>query len=183
MGLIGFILSLSLQFCILPQKANTSKNLMAWDEKEAIEWTDFKGTSNRSSLNAAESNLIISYEFSRGKIKVAAYFNKAKSWSKKEFETETLLRHEQFHFHTSELYARRIRQAITPFLGKANLYKNVQQTFDSLYAKHWEFQRQYDLETKHSANNKEQEKWEQEIQKELKELSNFTNPTMKIPKK
>ncbi len=156
---------------------NESGERLKWDSQTRLSWKDFKGKSNKNSMLAAETNsgIHFSYQCSGNKMDfdIYAYFDKEKSWTKPN-STDVVLNHEQLHFDITELYARKMRQK---FLSLRNPCKKskaeLQGVFSALMKEHRTMQNTYDRETNHSLKEKEQAKWQADIESELLKLKEF----------
>lgn len=108
---------------------------------------------------------------------VRATFDPATSWFRQpKTASAALLRHEQLHFDLTELYARRLRQKLVAFQGRANCAK-LQPAFDNLtkpvYQEWDREQNRYDQDTNHGLNAERQAFWEAQTKLKLAQLQEF----------
>ena len=155
-----------------------------------IEWTpgrklthlDFKGVPGKDEpdSNAAATWSGFQMEFTGAQLfksprfYVSCIFDCNKSWMKPEVQhNRNVLQHEQTHFDISEVYARKMRQALK--LGYIKEY-NIDNAND-IYKHYLEAskvrQDLYDLESEHGRNMLQQQKWDTAIATELAELGTF----------
>ena len=102
-----------------------------------------------------------------------AYFEKKESWYKQDAHTDYHLAHEQLHFDVTELYARKLRKA----LSEQNFRCGEEDEFENYieqYLKNWETaQQSYDFATHHSVDKESQKDWHYKIAFELSLLDEF----------
>ncbi len=139
-----------------------------WCEGHQLEWSDFKGRVPAMSSNAAQTAYEVGFDVNMvaGKFNfiVTCNFLPHKSWVRKKDANDHILRHEQLHFDIAEIYARKMRKE----LNEANItVRNLQAKADKIYEENWnaltKMQRDYDRETNHSINKKEQAEWDAKI--------------------
>lgn len=155
-------------------------NLLHWQADYQLQFSDFQGAPkpDRGSCSShctlgmdnkfdkdAQKNVLI-------EVSVHNIFTKNKSWIKK--GDQKMLHHERGHFDLSEVYARKLRKKIREEHLTYGNYRGVlhrlhQQTLKELDAR----RNKYSAETMIGNNEKAQEKWQQAIQQELRELSDF----------
>jgi len=159
----------------------------------AFNWDMFKGKVNPEHLDAMGKNTgavtvsSLSYKTEvRGttaKVKISATFLPWESWTlyPKLSHPEEALNHEKRHFEICEIYARKIRQAVsrTHFLH-GHFNEELYAIFKKLSEEERREQSRYDLETEHSTNNAEQKKWDARIDAQLKTLSDYHSPFVTV---
>ena len=172
MKLFTIILLFTLSF--FTSGENTEK--IAWNETRQLTWEDFRGTPKSGANFVASTNSGMSFSFSytekNGKRtmqhNVTCNFYPEQSWFKPGKVSEYILKHEQTHFDISELHARILRKRI----AEAEFSKNIKEEIGELYQKteleRQNLQNQYDLESDHSKNKKEEYRWRQHIANQLK---------------
>ena len=156
--------------------ANTTKvgdrNKICWEGDEPLVWKDFKGSVPSRTDQVAYTTVHFSYKVpAKNSIQVLNCFVKDKSWVKKDKRLPRILAHEQYHFHISEIFARRMRRDMAKITIPT--IPNVEGPFDEWLEKYYVEQALYDKETSHSQIRTEQIKWEEKIDKELKELEAY----------
>jgi len=168
----GFVFIAALSIIL---SSATDKNKILWTPDFLLQWKDFTGRVKKTGTSIALTAGSIEYSFMDNKPGVFAYFVKNKSWYIRKTASDYLLRHEQYHFNIAELYARKIRKQII----ESNLAKDAKK-LDKAFKKNFRefsaFQRKYDEETNHSIIEEEQERWENEIDRQLAELDDFADP-------
>lgn len=145
-----------------------------WCQGHQLEWNDFKGRVPAMSSSAAQTAYELGFDINmvgrEFEFIVTCNFIPYKSWVKKKDANDHILRHEQMHFDIAEIYARKMRKELNETHITVN---NLQSKADRIYEKNWnaltKMQRDYDRETNHSINKKEQAEWDAKITKLLKE--------------
>lgn len=153
-------------------------SILYWTKNRLLKWSDFQG---KVPINCGNTKAIstpniksINY-FRNGKIKnikILCYFEMNNSWTKD--TTALLLEHEQVHFNLAEVYARKIRKAFS--LLKAQNKDNFEiynDTIKNMLFENHKRQTEYDYETKHGTDSKQQDKWNKQISKELELLKDY----------
>ncbi len=158
--------------------SSTTTDTIYWNEDYKLTWNDFKGQPdyNIKTISAlSSSGLMHSKGCKNGKIiyEVLSYFEKRESWVKAEAYTNHHLAHEQIHFDITELYARKLRRA----LSEQN-FKCGQEVAFEYYVKQFiddwhEVQHNYDSTSRHSINREVQAEWSQRIEIELLLLDEY----------
>lgn len=164
--------------CMLSSICHAQRILI--DDKvmdRALEWNDFRGRADNSVGYKALTyyDVHINYDNIRCKgdtilfdYKLSVSFNPNRSWVKKGFEKDELLKHEQLHFDIAILCGREIDQKMKAELFTKRDYKyKTNKIFNETMAKYAAMQRQYDTETNHSIIVNEQERWNGVIEKEI----------------
>jgi hypothetical protein len=156
-------------------------NRIYWKESLDLNWSDFQGEPEKNRSTAASSSIAIPYGFkanSKGEVKgqLRVYFEKDKSWSKEQKQSNRLLAHEQLHFDIAELNRRKLVKA----LKEAKLDEtNFKEKLENIVLEHWngiyrEMQDQYDRETDFSKNAAKQEEWRIKINRLLNRYSRYS---------
>ena len=162
---------------ILLCSANDS-DILYWKDSKRLTWEDFAGKPrfDYEGVSALTSSGIVHYKGCKeGKIiyKVRAYFEKNESWVKEEALTTHHLIHEQLHFDITELFARKLRKA----LSEQKFRCGQEQAFDlfvSGYLENWRNEQQnYDILSRHSMDNEVQKEWFYKVAMELSLLESF----------
>lgn len=157
---------------IIPSK---DSNKILWSKDYSLQWKDFKGPIKQDEGFDAMTAYVIESGKEKGKFGIFCYFEKNKSWHIKKKDTDSLLIHEQYHFNLAEVYARKIRKQIIE-QKLINDPKQIEKAFkDNLRILEKE-QKVYDKETNHSKISSAQAKWEKDIDRQLQELNDFSNP-------
>jgi hypothetical protein len=146
--------------------------MIEWNEGQRLEWVDFLGNVNDSSSYDAESFAEIRYNYTFNTTRgfffhVYANFNKNASWSRKEFRSFALLKHEQLHFDIAELYARKMKEAFENYNYTENYREEIAQIFNEKKLEYHLMQLKYDEQTSHSLDKEKQQEWELLVNREL----------------
>ena len=167
-----------LTITFLTSSSNKSPDIIYWTADQQLSWNDFRGHPQYQykDISAITSSGILHYKGCKdGKInyKVQAYFEKKESWVKAEALTDHHLEHEQIHFDITELYARKLRQALAQRVfvcGEEQAFE----TFVETILESWQSDQQaYDLMSHHSVNREQQKEWYYKVARELAELEEF----------
>lgn len=150
-------------------------NKILWSKDYLLQWKDFKGPIKQIDGIGAFTAYIIEFHKEDNKFGVFCYFKKNKSWRIKKKETDYLLKHEQYDFNLAEVYARKLRKQIIE-LNIINNTKELDKVCKKNFKELEKTQKTYDKDTNHSKITEEQAKWEKDIDKQLQELNDFSNP-------
>jgi len=149
-------------------------NKILWSNDYQLQWNDFKGYPQKMEGIEAWTAYFIDCRQEGNKFGIFCYFERNKSWRIKSKENDYLLKHEQYHFNIAEVYARKLRKQMI-----VSDLKELNKEFNKNYKEMEKVQKAYDKETNHSKNPEEQGKWEIEIDRQLKDLSDFADPFIK----
>lgn len=171
--LIGLCLS---AWWVQAQNSDAALRELTWNPYYSLQWSDFQGEPNRSSLSDAGTAVRITAQpFLVGKrveYDVKAIFDRNKSWARD--TSQSLLSHEQLHFDIAELYARKIRKRVGELQSKGIRDIGVyNKEIQLLLEESNDFDRRYDIETLHGSMAKKQAVWESRVQDELARLRAF----------
>ncbi|MBD1396403.1 hypothetical protein H9Q13_04440 [Pontibacter sp. JH31] len=145
--------------------------------RRPLNWRDFKAPPSKTSRFAA--TVFPSFAYA-GESKVEdgiihlnltmkVYILKSSSWVKEDFKDAYGLNHEQRHFDIVKLVAERFKQKIKPEMLSVEDYNSIiQYQFIESYREMNRLQDQYDTETRHGLDKAAQERWNQQLDKELK---------------
>ena len=160
--------------------SSTSPDMIYWSKERKLTWDDFQGQPdyNYADVSALTSSGILHFKgCENGKIiyKVEAYFEKKQSWFKEEAHTDHHLQHEQIHFDITELYARKLRNALETKEFKCG----QEEEFDSFvrnFLNKWQAaQINYDLYTHYSMRKRQQGEWKHRVAMELSVFDQFSD--------
>ena len=114
---------------------------------------------------------------------IAARFHTQESWTRfpNLSQPAEALNHERRHLDITEVYARKLRQAIskTRFSSK-HFIKELDRLFKDYVTQHRAEQVRYDHETNHSTVTEQQRNWDKKIDEWMNELSAFSATEMKV---
>lgn len=159
-------------------------NLIEWSPSRKLAWSDFKGTPDPASPNAALTNSTINLEFGYNESKltysIKCRFNKSLSWVR--IKNDYILNHEQGHFNIAEIHARRLYKALKEYKFNARTVgKDVNGIYSNVMALHVEMQKAYDLETAHSLDSAQQKIWDDKIAGALDAYAKYASYTQNSP--
>ena len=148
--------------------------------KGKLTWKDFSGKPDASStFNATTSykfqTRLNNLRFEKDTAILSGYeidleLDVQNSWVKKGKETDYLLKHEQGHFDIGILMAREIlKQVKTARFTKFNFQNGLNKILNTAAVKYRKMGLDYDKETDHSKNSTAQQKWDDFIEKALRE--------------
>lgn len=130
----------------------------------ALTWEDFRGMVPPFTRYdaAVSSDVLIELDSATSRYRAYAVQNNVESWTREHTGQEDLLRHEQYHFNISEIFARKLNEYIdaNPDETDATLY-NLR--LNSLNLDLDAMQDQYDRETVHGTQWDQQKRWEYKI--------------------
>ena len=155
--------------------------LIDWTSDKKLTWSDFKGTPDAGSTNAALTSSSITIEFgysNRGmNYGIKCRFNTANSWGR--IKNDHILAHEQGHFDLAELHARKLNKALKAYVfNSKTVSKDVNAIYDNIMKEHHQVQQEYDEATDHSRKVEAQKIWEEKIAAELKSLEKYQHYKM-----
>ena len=165
-------------FLLAPEPAGTPaiSGEIAWKNSRKLNWDDFKAKADSKdplhALTATNIDMKAECENGQLKFKVASLFSTKESWTKNR-ESERLLFHEQLHFDITEIYARRLRKALTELKDGCNNPEKINQIAESTFAE-WKVQEDvYDKETNHGLDQEMMKVWTKKIAAELSSLDAY----------
>jgi hypothetical protein len=164
-----------------PGKDSTAfvgKDMIPWESNKRLEWDDFlcEPKLGTDAVASTSTSLGISYQLTDGELKyhITCYFNKEKSWGL--MKTDYILAHEQGHFDITEIFARRLNEALQNYrFNKRTFKKDIGQIYQTIVNQKEEYQKTYDAETDHSRNRKVQYDWLERIEDLLAETAPYAN--------
>jgi hypothetical protein len=128
---------------------------------KTLTWDDFQGIPKPfSGWDASiSSNIYLKYDSLDSSWEAYSSMNKTYSWSR--WGSESLLKHEQYHFNISELHARKLSQYIAnnPNLDSKDYYKQLY----VLRNEREKMQSTYDRQADHSLIKDQQALWEYRV--------------------
>ena len=166
---------------------------VAYSSNGPFNWEMFKGKINPNHLDEMGKNTgavtvsSLTYEtVVRGKnatVKVSALFHPFESWTRypKLDNPNEALNHEKRHFDICEIYARKIRKALSSSrYYQSNFNEELSDLFKKTVKEYREEQMRYDKDTKHSIDQEQQKKWDAKIDSRLTELSKYSNSKVAV---
>ncbi|MBS1919299.1 MAG: DUF922 domain-containing protein [Bacteroidetes bacterium] len=154
----------------------TSNDLINWETGRKLNWGNYNGNPDPASDAAASTAtyLGVEYSFSNNSFsyKITCSFSRNQSWGR--FKTDYILAHEQGHFDITEIFARKLKKALSQYTFNRNTYrKDLDEIYQDITDEKINTQSQYDRETDFSRNKEKQAEWLKKIEKMLDELKKF----------
>lgn len=167
---------------ILQAQAQTpdEQSRLFWEEGIQLKWDDFQAKPQKNGEVAALSSIAIPYGIQLNNdgelhLSLRVCFEKNNSWSKKVYQDERLLSHEQLHFDIAELHRRKLVKRLKDITLQGN---DISGSVEEIIQKYWsteyrKMQDRYDEETNFSKNVDAQVKWEKKIKRLLKKSRRY----------
>jgi hypothetical protein len=182
------LMLLTLSMISYSSQAQLSKRMaqdtLIWKSDSMLTREDFKAKRGGSAYGVTASFIYLYQKEKSGNMlfTVEAIFLKSKSFLKD--ESPYIIKHEQLHFDISELYARKLRKAISDkdFKKVKKTVEVIQQLYNRASADCNKEQDKYDNDTEHSINAAKQQVWNESIAKQLAELSDYASTEVNIVK-
>ncbi|HEY4327890.1 MAG TPA: hypothetical protein VGN20_28160 [Mucilaginibacter sp.] len=142
-----------------------------------LKWPDFQAKVENSKYDA-EIFASIGYdertEVTKGVINITmgikVFVPKSACWAKSGSRNDYTLNHEQRHFDIAKIASEHLKQKLkAETLPVGNYDGPINVDYLDAYREMDELQRQYDSETSHGSNHSEQQRWNERIDKELKQ--------------
>jgi hypothetical protein len=153
-------------------KLVTEKSRIVYKKNTVLTWRDFYAPVDPNSQAAANSSVGLKYnaevvssdEVLNVNVSIAAYFDKKKSWYKKEVVDDHILKHEQIHFDIARVGVYFVKQAMLEInYSEDAIMDSLDKAYEKGWKKYLELQNEYDKSTNYSINKVEQEKWSAKI--------------------
>ena len=166
----------------LPPSDSTSSieptDIIPWQFDKRLDWDDFlcEPKLGTDAVASTSTSLGIAYQLTNGELTyhITCYFNKEKSWGL--MKTDYILAHEQGHFDITEIFARKLHEALQNYqFNKRTFKKDISQIYQGIVKEKEDFQKKYDGETDHSRNRKMQYDWLDTIEQMLEETQAYSN--------
>lgn len=153
-------------------------DLIPWTDQKRLVWDDFlcEPVKGSDAVASTSTSLGIAYQLNGGELSyhITCYFNKEKSWTL--MKTDYILAHEQGHFDITEIFARKLHEALQNYeFNKKSFKKDITHIYQTIVKQKEDFQKLYDGETDHSRKRKEQYDWLQKIEDMLKETEAYSS--------
>lgn len=149
-----------------------AKDVIYYDTARPLVWKDFAGVPKPSGRNVALTASGFGYNSSFSSnsdgssigISVFCYFSKPDSWVKPGSNTDYILSHEQHHLDITYIIAKKfIDKLKKEKITRQNLNILVQKIYKECQTELTSMQQQYDLETDHGINVKQQALWHEKV--------------------
>ncbi|TSJ36508.1 hypothetical protein FO440_22000 [Mucilaginibacter corticis] len=163
---------------ISPTLTKAQQEVIRWDEKRPLVWSDFKGklgfgwsASTYSQIDYTYKVLNLDCEYIvTFDINNDFYPKNSMSWSHYNGDDDYLLHHEQLHFDITELFTRKFATALHSAVFTDNFKSEIAEIYNKNWAECEAMQSKYDAESEHSRNSKMQYRWQLFIYLQLKAL-------------
>jgi len=155
-----------------------TEEFIAWTGDRLLTWSDFQcePKSGTDAVASTSTSLGISYQMLDGNLSydISCNFSKIKSWGS--MRTDYILAHEQGHFDITEIYARKLHEALASYqFNKRTFKRDIGEIYQSIVKQKEDMQKVYDGETDHSRNRKLQYEWLERIQQLLDETAPYSS--------
>ena len=160
-------------------KPGNAGDTIYYSPGKKLSWDDFKGKPDAASAAAAITESGFGYKMSMRSINkktnvvitVFCYFNKKKSWVKKDMDTDYALTHEQHHYDITYINACLFIQKLKDAqLNLGNFNYQVEKIHDESFAALEKMQDDYDGQTSNGRINRMQNAWNKKIDQQLASL-------------
>jgi hypothetical protein len=156
-------------------KEETAEHI-PWQEERLLSWDDFKGPikHNTDAVASTSTSLGIAYQILDGNLvyQITCNFSKHSSWGS--LKTDYILAHEQAHFDITEIYARKLHQALSNYkLDRMNYQRDIGKIYNEIVEGKEAMQKAYDGESDHSRKRKTQMEWLEKIDQQLQETAPY----------
>ncbi len=167
---------------VLPAGVNDEKSenpeYIPWLGDRLLIWEDFQSTPKRNTdaVASTSTSLGLAYQLNNGDLtyQVTCNFSKTKSWGL--VKTAYILAHEQGHFDITEIYARRLHQALLEYkFDRKNYQKDINRIYQKIVREKEALQNLYDKQSDHSRNKHTQAAWLEIIDALLTETDPYAN--------
>jgi len=160
------------------KEKKADEEYIPWVPEYRLNWDDFlcEPKRNTDAVASTSTALGIAYQIKRGKLtyQVTCKFSKKKSWGL--VKTPYILAHEQGHFDITEIFARKLNQALQNYtLNRPTFQKDINTIYEAVVASKEAFQSAYDGETDHSRNKRKQAEWLERINNLLEDTQPYAN--------
>jgi Bacterial protein of unknown function (DUF922) len=152
-------------------------DLIPWTSYRKLTWDDYLCEPQRGTdaVASTSTSLGLSYQIkdSRLSFHILCGFSKTKSWGL--LKTDYILAHEQGHFDITEIYARKLNEALQNYHFSPRTFKrDINEIYNSIVKEKEDVQDAYDGETDHSRNRHVQSEWLDKIQNMLEDTEPFS---------
>lgn len=144
-------------------------------ENIQLKWSDFQGNPDENNPFVATTVTGIQFKYSYSlngetpefDFSVESFFDRKKSWYKKDRVNAHVLEHEQTHFDITELHARKLRKILNEAVFSGDVKNEIEQIYIQVEEERKAMQNLFDAETNHSQNHEKEFYWRDFISKEL----------------
>lgn len=149
-----------------------------WKHGHKLHWESFRGVPDTTTVYAAitSSGIWFSYQLEVKNdvphlvTEVESYFYPDESWYVPDRVNDYILQHERTHFDITEIYARRLRKALSELSLKGDIQRKISKIYSQIQTEHNRTQEKFDKETNHSIEADKEAEWELWVKHRLEEL-------------
>lgn len=172
----AILLGLIIAFPLYAERNPEPDSIIYWSQENPLEWSDFRGPPDKNNPLYARTY----YELHLKPIRedhqfhyvIINRFIPSQSWKKD--TSKALLGHEQLHFDIAEIYARKMRRKINKLQqGEDPDPEAIMEVFENIYSDMEAYQQTYDRKTNHGLKSEAQQRWEQKVHQQLKDLQAY----------
>lgn len=174
----SFLKYLTIFFPVISLAQDANEEMIAWSPTYKLTWADYKARPETGSDVAATTTTYIGIEYninaSGFSYKIQCRFSKDRSWGL--HKTPYILAHEQGHFDIAELFARKLHKAMLAYrFNKRTYQQDLKAIYEKLMNEKEAMQDEYDRETNHSINRRQQAVWLEKISFLLNDYSAYAS--------
>ena len=152
------------------------EKVIPWSSTRKLAWDDFlcEPKKDGDAVASTSTSLGLSYQLRDNQLTfhIICNFSKEKSWGA--LKTDYILAHEQGHFDITEIFARKLYEALYHYeLNPATFKKDIAAVYNRIVKEKEEMQLAYDSETDHSRKRSLQYQWLDKIDNLLTETALF----------
>lgn len=174
------ILKLILPAILFPliMEAQQEDDLIKWSAGRKLSWQDYHAEPDKRSGAAASTSTQVGFEYhvrdNKLTYTITCKFSKVKSWGR--YKNDYILSHEQGHFDITEIFTRKLVQALSQYSFNSNGYRNdLRKIYLDVMKEKEHFQQDYDRETDYSRIKDQQAAWLKKIAVTLSGLNEFAD--------
>ena len=173
-----YLIILSVIFLPVLVQAQKNDDLIHWNKRQQLSWSDYQGKAESDAGAAASTAtyLGVEYNFKDGKLGyvITCSFSRSRSWGL--HKNDYILSHEQGHFDIAEIFARKLHQRLKAYqIDKKTYQTDLRDIYENTMDEKEEMQNRYDRETNQSINKEKQAEWLRKIGEELEKLKEYAN--------
>jgi hypothetical protein len=155
-----------------------TEEFIPWLSDKRLTWEDFQCEPKRGTdaVASTSTSLGIAYQMQGGELTyhITCNFSKVKSWGL--MKTDYILAHEQGHFDITEIFARKLHEALMNYeFNRRTFKKDINEIYQSIVKQKEDFQKLYDGQSDHSRDRRSQYDWLTRIQALLDETEPYAS--------
>lgn len=161
-----------------PTVNEEDQEFIPWNDTKRLTWEDFQCEPKRGTdaVASTSTSLGIAYQMQGGTLTyhITCNFSKVKSWGL--MKTDYILAHEQGHFDITEIFARKLNEALMNYeFNRRTFKRDINEIYQNIVRQKEEYQKMYDGESDHSRNRRTQYDWLVKIQQLLDETGPYAS--------